>query len=225
MKNTLNSPQVVAALITSTVAIVLALAPTLLNNPATSSPTETPAPITVVDESIAEHPTNEPIATATTVTVSTSTDEPMPSETPSILPTTTYTLTPIPTETLVPPTEPPPANVLLVYDDVSFTIYNQSAQTLSVNDLQFHSSTASWDAIKWGESLASNFPANNCLRIRDVNSGNQQPPSFCGTLLGLQLVDTSLLFWINTDEFEVRHNGTPIATCSTANESCAIFVP
>ncbi len=224
MKDTLNSPQVVAALITSTVAIVLALAPMILNNSATASPTEPAAPITVVDESIAEHPTDEPVPTEKTVDIPTATNDPLPTETPIIVPTSTSTVAVVPTETSMPATEPPPANVLLAYDDVSFTIYNQSSQTLSVNDLQFRSSSANWDAVKWGESLASNFQANNCLRIRDINSGQRQPPSFCGTLLGLQLVDTSLLFWVNTDEFEVRHNGALIATCSTTNETCPIFV-
>jgi len=224
MKSTLTNPQVVAAFISGIVALILAIVPTLLNNTATSSPTETPAPITVAVESVSE----QPIATPTEIPITPTTiatNEPSPTEVAVILPTATFTEIPIPTATPLQATEAPPANVLLVYDEVSFTIYNQSAQTLSINDLHFRSANASWDATKWGPSLANNFKENNCLRLRDINSGQRQPPSFCGTLLGLQLIDSSLLFWANATDFEVFKGNTRIATCSTDTDTCAIFVP
>ena len=213
MKSTLNSPQVVAAIISGMIALILAIVPTIINNSATASPSATPVPITT--DLVAIPTSTEPSTPIPTV---------IATETPVIVLTSLVTLSPIPTEPSQ-DTEAPPANVLLAYDDVSFTIYNQSAQSLSINDLHFRSANASWDATKWGPSLANNFRANNCLRLRDINSGQQQPPSFCGTLLGLQLVDRSLLFWANADEFEIFKGDALIATCPTANDTCPIFVP
>ena len=135
------------------------------------------------------------------------------------------TCDPVPTATSIPPTDPPPANVLLLYDDASFTVYNQGSEQLSIGSLRFQSDSGNWDASRWGNSLTDNFATTNCLRLRDSNSGQRQPPAICGTLLGQQLVAGNTLFWLNTDTFDVMVDGSIIATCSTTEESCGIFVP
>lgn len=237
MKDTLNSPQVIAALITSAVAVILAIVPTLINN--SSQPSPTPIPITeaVVNvivptetPAIASSPTDENDTEATDTTEPTTTSVPPTDEPPtatSIPPThvpPTSTSIP-PSATSIPATDIPPANVLLMYDDVSFTIYNQSAQQLSISNMSFQSSSGSWDASQWGVALTDKFAASNCLRLRDVNSGQRQPPAICGTLLGLQLTSGSTLFWLNVAEFDVLIDGSTVATCSIADESCGVFVP
>lgn len=198
MKDTFKSPQVIAAIITGVITIVVALVPIYLNNSSSVQPTPVPTATTM--------PTDIP-ATSVVIEVN---DSP----------------TPVPdTQTPVPATDAPDANVLLLYDDVSFTVYNQGSQSLALSNLSFRSSSGSWDASGWGTSLVDSFVADNCLRLRDTNSGQRQPPAICGNLLGLQLVGGSALFWLGTDTFDVVQDGTVIASCSSANEECPIFIP
>jgi hypothetical protein len=198
-QNPLLSPQVLAALITGVVAIALALIPALTANP---QPTPT-ATFT---------PTIAPAATAVPAT-----------EAISLEPTSTSTFTPAPT--LLPPaTESPTANVLLLYDDVAFTISNQGSRTLSLANLRFRRSNGNWNASQWGVGLVDGFRADNCLRMRDTTASQRQPPSICGTLLGLQLVSGTALFWFDVDTFEVLNNDTVIAVCSTVDDTCPIYV-
>lgn len=254
MKDTLNSPQVIAALITSTVAVILAVVPTLINNSSQPSPTSIPITEAVVEvivptetPTIALSPTDEnnteaqAVATDTTEPPTTTsvppTDEPPtatsipstkvpPTSTPIPPTKAPPTSTPIPpTATSMPATDAPPANTLLMYDDVSFTIYNQGSQQLAISNMSFQSSSGSWDASQWGVALTDKFAVSNCLRLRDVNSGQRQPPAICGTLLGLQLTSGSTLFWLNVAEFDVLIDGSTVATCLIADESCGVFVP
>lgn len=213
MKNALTSPQVLAALITSVVALVIALLPIITREvpPATATPLPTVIPTT--EPNIVSSPTEVPTDTVvpTAIIAPTQTLEPSPE------------LEANPSD--VPATNPPPANIILLYDDASFTVHNQSSQTIAINGLQFRSSSGRWDADSWGSSLASNFPANNCLRLRDSASSQRQPPAICGSLLGLQLVSGNSLFWLNTTEFDVLLNGNIIHTCEIASEQCPVFVP
>lgn len=225
MKDMIRSPQVIAALITSSVALFVAFFPMLMNRGNASE--ATPAPITqnVVETATeAFATTSEPQPTMTPVV-----DEATATTLVEIEPTNTQeipTATPIiPTDTMPPlPTDIPPANLLLLYDDASFTLYNQSSQTLSITNLQFESSNGSWQASQWGENLASALSPNNCLRLRDANSGERQPPAVCGSLLGLQLIGGGF-FWLTVDEFTVKLDNVVIATCSTIEATCPIFVP
>ncbi len=236
MKDTINSPQVVAALITSIVAIILAVVPTLLNNNNDSAA----APVVLITLTTA--PTSEPIATEVVALESTNTDIPPTSEptdepptsTPSEIPPTNIPPSPTPTDvpptavpTEIPPSPSPanPPNVILLYDASSFTIYNQSSQTLALDSISFQSPSGRWDATSWGTGLVQRFPADNCLRMRDANSASQQPPAICGTLLGLQLTSGNTLFWLNADEFDVRYAGETIATCQTTTDSCEVYIP
>jgi|GEM_PF-1452625 len=239
MKDTLTSPQVVAALITSVVAIAIALLPTLTsnNNAPPPAPTMTSEPTvevieptevtesepTVVEASSADSSTDVPTATDSPTdsppTDVSPTETPMPTDAP---PTATTVPTEPPTAT---PTESAPPNVLLLYDASSFTMYNQSAGTLAVDNVRFQSASGRWDTTSWGTGLAQTFPADNCLRMRDVNSASQQPPAICGALLGLQLTSGDTLFWIGVDDFDVLVDGEVIATCLIAESSCAIAVP
>ncbi len=171
---------------------------------------------------------------------------PLPTDMPTDTPIAASAPTLLPTQTMIPPTatviaavilpttvptvptvtsSPPPVNVLLLYDNVSFTLHNRSGQTLSLEGVMFRSAHGTWDARNWGPSLYVSLPDNNCLRLRDASTGNRQPPSVCGNLYGLQLVGTSALFWLNTDSFDVVRNGAVIATCPTDHESCGVHIP
>ncbi len=231
MKETFKSPQVVAALITSFVAIFLAVAPTVLNNNTPAAPLQE-SPITTVPteaeptiEAAAVEPTATDMPAETTAPTST---EVIPTDSPSATPTaipptiapTEAEPTPMPTAT-----QSQPPNIQLIYDEISFTIYNQSAQTLALDTVSFQSTSGRWDVESWGVGLVQTFPPNNCLRMRDVNSASQQPPAICGELRALQLTSGSTLFWIGAPEFDVINNGAVIATCSTTDTICEIFIP
>jgi hypothetical protein len=219
IKSSLASPQVLAAIITAFAALVVALVPLLSNNNATTAPiptatpppTFTPAPPTAAPTSTPVPPTEIPMVTLVLATV---TAFPQPQAT---------AITVVPSE---PEAETSDTNMLLIYDDTSFTIYNQDDRTLSVSDISFSSGSGRWEARAWGPSLARSFPADHCLRLRDAASGQRQPPAVCGSnLYGLQLVGPQALFWLSTDEFEVVLSGEVLATCRTDAEECRVFIP
>ncbi|MBZ0300990.1 MAG: hypothetical protein K8J31_14680, partial [Anaerolineae bacterium] len=131
---------------------------------------------------------------------------------------------PVPSDTPVPPSAVP-GNVLLLYDNVSFTLHNQSGHVLSLEGIIFRSGSGSWNARSWGASLYQRMPVDSCLRMRSVSSRNRQPPAVCGSLYGLQLVGPPAQFWLNTDSFDVVRSGEVIATCPTNQQTCLIFIP
>ena len=216
------SPPVIGAIITSTVAVLLTVIPIVLSNrnntpPTPVSPTNTPT------EQVAESIPLSPSHTAVEAQAVNPTE-------PAILPSPTElprSATPNPpTATPVPPTDtpPPPANVILLQDDASFTFYNQSGGMLDISNISFRSSNGSWDALNWGPSLAANLPDDNCLRVRDITTGERQAPQICGSLFGFQLVGASALFWLNVDSYEVLSDGQVIAVCQTSAETCPVFI-
>jgi serine/threonine protein kinase/uncharacterized protein YraI len=180
---------------------------------------------------VAAAPTLTPTATATLTPTATDTPAPTSTSTPSATVTTEATATstqppasdtPVPTP--VPPT-PAPVNVMLLYDDVSFTLHNRAGRTLSLQGVSFRSASGSWNARSWGVSLYTNVPDNNCLRLRNAASGQRQPPAECGNLYGLQLVGRPALFWRSVEQFEVVRDGQVIATCRADAERCGVFIP
>lgn len=167
--------------------------------------------------------TASPSATSSNTPLPTATE--MPTETRTPQPSATAAAVVVPADTATP--EPPtavPGNVLLLQDDVSFTVYNQSRSTVSLEGVVFRSSSGRWNARAWGVSIYGNVPPENCLRLRNINSGQRQPPSICSNLLGLQLAGSQALFWMNTESYDVVRDGEIIATCSTDADSCEVLI-
>ena len=191
----------------------------------TNMPTETPfiALVPAILPTQTMTLASPPEATDTPLPTSITTQEPTNIPLPTIIPSPTPTNTALPT--VVPSPTPKPVNVMLLYDNVSFTLYNQAGRLMSLQGVVFRSASGSWNARNWGVSLYQNLPENNCLRLRDASSGNRQPPPVCATLYGLQLVGTSALFWLNTNSFDVVLNGDVIATCSTDQDTCGVYIP
>lgn len=227
----LKNPQVVAAIIGGAITIVVAivgLVPVILNRnaptpqavvllvtptplPVTQPPDSTPTPVPAVNVV----PTTESIAAINT-------------ELPTIAPTQP----PVPTATSLPASPVPAtqavvanANVLLLYDDVSFTLLNQTNGKLSLEGVTFHSDAGNWDARDWGPSVYNSLPASMCLRLRDTTAGQRQPPAPCrNKIYGLIEVGTSAFFWIGVSTFDVLRNGTVIATCTVSDQTCAVAI-
>lgn len=125
-----------------------------------------------------------------------------------------------------PPTQAAASNVLLMYDDASFTVLNQDSRKLSFEGVFFRSSAGEWEARRWGPSIYNSLPANKCLRLRDSSVGQRNPPASCvNKIYALQEVGTPAMFWRNADRFDVVRNGQVVASCIVADRQCSIYIP
>lgn len=212
---TLSNPQVLIALISGIVTVLVALLGVLPNLVNRAAPTATPtATFTLTPSEIA--------ATATPLVAT---------ETPSVATATPITLVPSPsalppldaTAPTVPQSGAP--NARLFIDDASFTVLNLSGRTLSLLGVVFTSASGRWEARSWGPSLHDRLPDGDCLRIRDMAAGRRSPPPECGDLFGLIEVGASALFWREVESFEVQVNGAVIATCPLSAPTCDVFIP
>ncbi|MBZ0285797.1 MAG: hypothetical protein K8L97_34025 [Anaerolineae bacterium] len=201
-----TNPQVLVAIIGGVVTVLVAfvgIIPNLVNN----QPTATPQPTVIVVTATPQSPIATQISVETRVT--------------AILPTEAIGSV----QSNPPPIQPVTGNVLLMYDSESFTLINQSDQTLPLEEVVFRSSRGEWDARDWGPSVYNSLPANQCLRLRDATVGQRQPPAPCrDKIYGLQVVGTSALFWVGVDTFEVIRAGQVIATCSVSETTCLIQI-
>lgn len=224
------SPPVIGAIISSTVAVMLFVVPRLLDDSATNPvPVAEPIPTQAAVAALpspteAEAALEIPTELATSTTIPEPTTVPPTMTVPPTITAPTATDVVAPTATTPPTnTASPPANVLLLFDDVAFTLYNQSSDTLSISNMSFRSVNGRWDGSQWG-NVAASLPPDNCLRMRDTTSGQRQPPAICSNLYGFQEVGGSALFWLDVESFEVLNGSTVIATCPTAEGSCAVYV-
>jgi hypothetical protein len=199
-------------------AAVIGVLPNLLgrDEPAAIVPivvTATPQPPTATPEM----PTATPQPPTATPEPPTATPEP-PTTTPEP-----------PTATPEPPTATPqPAaapNVVLYYDDVSFTVRNISGGTLSLAGVRLEGGSAAWDASMWGARVHDRLPNGQCLRLRDATVGQRQPPQPCvNNIFGLMEVGRGAIFW-RGGSFSVLQNGAILATCALEAGECAVYVP
>lgn len=215
LRSSLNSPQVMAAVIGGIVTLMAALVgilPNLLDPP--------PEATAVVIITVTQLPTQVEATIAPTEVPST--DAAPTNETILFVPTAT----PVPAAPTLPaPTVSQPANALLVWDEASFTAINQSGGRLSFAGVTFAGGGRTWDARAWGPSLYNNVPARACLRLRDTTAGQRNPPPECGDLYGLILVGATAIFWRGVDSFDVLRDGVVIATCPVAAGRCEVHLP
>jgi len=211
-----RNPQVLAAVIGGLVTIVVAIigiVPSLVNN----RPTATPMPTVVVVTA-----TSPPTALPTQAAPS---PGEVPTQTTISAPVANVEPTSIPLPTQPLESTPASGNILLLYDEVSFTLRNQSQQIVSLEGITFSSTTGQWEARSWGPSVYDRLPVGMCLRLRDATVGQRQPPTPCrDQIFGLQEVGTAGLFWIGVATFDVLRNGAIIATCRLADGQCLITV-
>jgi hypothetical protein len=214
-----SNPQVLAAVIGGLVTIVVAIigiVPALVN----SRPTPTPPPTIVIV-------TSTPEPTHTAEIISTQNATPTSSLPTAIIaaPVSNVEPTAIVMPTSLPALPLTDGNILLLYDEVSFTLRNQSEQMLSLEGVTFSSVSGQWEARDWGPSVYDKLPADKCLRLRDANVGQRQPPADCrDQIFGLQEVGQSALFWLGVDSFDVLRSGQVLATCQRADGSCLINI-
>jgi hypothetical protein len=215
----LTNPQIIASIIGGLVTVLVAIIGVVPAIIGVNRPTPTPVIVTLTLA-----PTHTPLEpTALPNQVVATAEMAAPS-----MATIRSTLTPIfPTATatqqVVPITIEAAPTVLLLYDDVSFSLLNQSGQTLSLEGVYFVSSAAQWEARDWGSSLYTSIPNGMCLRLRDAAVGNRNPPQPCrDKIYGLQLVGHTALFWIGVESFDITRNGEVLATCLFSQGNCGV---
>lgn len=211
-------PQIVAALITGIISIVVAVVgiiPALLEDDAEAPPPTvavvvlsspiTPPPDTPVAPTVA--PTDHPVAAVTSLPV---------------LP-----VTPVTGETIPPTLEgaTPPPNAVLIWDQDAFNVVNESGARLSLARVRFRAvgdRSVRWRAEDWGP-VHETLPDGQCLRLRDAAVGRRNPPPECAgnRLYALLEVAESVIFW--RAGFTVERDDVVLATCTSS--PCPLYFP
>ncbi len=214
----LSNPQILGAIITGIVSVVVAIVG-VIPQFAKNDPTHTPTPLAGVVVTFT--PTPAPVLEVLTL-VATVTSTPLLSVTNTPLnldptPEPSRTFTPSPTVAVQTP------NVRLFHNNRSFTALNLTNRRIGLNGVVFVGGDGRWSASEWGP-IYQNMTSGDCLRMRDQNSGQQEPPSDCGDLLALVLVGDGAIFWRNDDGFTVSQDGVVLATCPQDSETCDLFI-
>lgn len=235
-----QQPQVMAALITGVISLLVAIVgivPALVEA-AKDDPTPTPPAAVVVATSA---PTNTLVAQVEPTLAPTDTPAPptdAPVSQPNIIPVgATSTSLPVIGSTPVLADPQPTAdtsastsnetaaqepNIRMFFDNRSFTIRNQGGGRKSLIGVTFYSDEGRWDASQWGP-IHEKFTNKDCLRMRDVSTGQQSPPSECQDLLALLLVGPEVIFWRDEDGFHVERSGVELGVCTIS--PCDLYLP
>lgn len=233
-----QQPQIMAALITGVISLMVAIVgivPALVEA-AKDDPTPTPPPLAAVvatftpvntqialiapTETPPPAPTNEPISQPNIVPVgATSTSLPVIGSSPVPADPQPTADTGASTSNNTAAQEP---NIRMFFDNRSFTIRNQGGGRKSLMGVTFYSDEGRWDASQWGP-IHEKLTNKDCLRMRDVNTGQQNPPSECQELLALLLVGPEVIFWRDDDGFRVERNGVEVGVCTQS--PCDLYLP
>lgn len=211
----LSNPQILIAVITGIVSVVVAIVgitPQLAKN---NEATHTPTPLAGLVVTFTHTPPASTITPTPTIGATSAPQSVDPSPEPSRTPTPSATSAPV---------EAQAPNVRFFHNNRSFTALNLSSRRISLNEVVFTGGDGRWAASDWGP-VYQTMNSGDCLRMRDQNSNQQNPPSECGNLLGLVLVGDSAIFWRDDDGFTVSQNGTILATCPQDVEICDVFIP
>ena len=230
----LSNPQILVAIVGAATTVLVALIGVLPNMiEASRPPTATPTAIVVTATSVAQvatatldivFVTEAILPTATQVFILTVTEAVIPTVTQAIISTATEPIIPTATEIIV-PTATQIANITLLWDNDSFTVLNAAGQKMSLEGVVFQSSSGSWLASQWGNTIYNALPTAKCVRLRDASVGNRQPPAPCANnIWGLMQVGRTAFFWKDVSSFDVMLNGTLLTTCEVAAGTCGIYI-
>lgn len=144
---------------------------------------------------------------------------------PELLLQMTPIATPAPTAT----PEPPRPELLIVYDNRSLAIINQSRLTLNLGYIELEGETMTLPLTWWSEVGNANiyqFPAGDCLQTWAGGEFNApRKPNACRVLRsGRSNLRPNQLFWTEGD-FNVLQDGEVIATCEQGARRCEVDLP
>lgn len=183
-------------------------------------------------------------ATATATATMEATDEatPMPTARPSAtaterLPTATLTEPPVvpsatPEPSIIPSATPQlDGSVLLIYDNNSIVLLNQSDQAVDAGGLNFiqPAQNLSYDSVDWanGSEVIYSLPAGGCVQLWQLDLPEIPPPENCASRYAWRAVSPMYWFWISPQAnavFEVWRDDELLATCVISAGACS-FTP
>lgn len=196
----------------------------------TSSPTLAPT-----DTARPPSPTPLPTQPPLVEVIATETDEIL-SETPTETPEPeTPTSTPALTEAAVTPDAEQLSgedDVMLIYDDSSFTLINRSADTVDVSGITFvqtktDGSQLSFRSDQWtnGTRPVWSLTAGDCFQLWQLNQPELPVPEDCTLRHAWRAVAAPRWFWLSDAAgaaFEVRRDADVLATCPVDAGLCQV---
>jgi hypothetical protein len=124
--------------------------------------------------------------------------------------------------------EPPRPELLILYDNRSITIINQSRRTLNLGFIELEGENFTLPMTTWsnvGNANIYQFPAGDCVQAWAGGDFNApRTPDECRVRRSARSnLRTSQLFWLNGD-FTVLNDGQVIATCEQGARRCEAFL-
>lgn len=138
--------------------------------------------------------------------------------------------TPLPTAAPTATPEPPGPELLIVYDDESLAVVNQSRQSVNLGRLVLRGGKFELPASWWtqvGNANIYDFPAGDCLQAWSFTVSPIMPikPGSCHIVRsGRGNLQADQLFWVS-GSFEVLWKGKVIATCKQDGGQCEADLP
>lgn len=143
------------------------------------------------------------------------------------------TSAPVPVSTATPVLPPTPvsqrASLLFVYNPQSLALVNTSGRVIDLTSLEIVQGTNILPIKRWqtpylGAPLDS-FPAQDCLQVWSwAEPGDLPTPAECRIRRGIINVAPDARFW-GTGTFDIRSQGTTLATCDAAARRCEVSLP
>ncbi len=138
-------------------------------------------------------------------------------------------LTPVATAAPTATPEPPRPELLIIYDNRSLSIINQSRRTLNLGFIELEGENFTLPMSWWSDVGNANiyqFPAGDCVQTWAGGEFNApRKPSECGVLRsGRSNLRPNQLFW-TTGDFNVLQDGEVVATCEVGARRCEVDLP
>lgn len=138
-----------------------------------------------------------------------------------------YVLPPTATPTLTP--TPPGPELLLIYDDDSFTLHNQAAYSVNLGYVEFDGGGDRLPALWWrqaGSAPLFQFPSRDCLQAWSAAATRIRPPEpfQCRFVRSNRSnLNPDERFWLS--DFNVLERGQVIQTCEADAGTCEVDLP
>jgi hypothetical protein len=116
----------------------------------------------------------------------------------------------------------------VVYDNRSLTLLNASENRIDLQNLQLVGVGQTLEITRWtrfADVPLGSFPSGTCLQAYSWSeTPAPEAPDDCRLRWSVLTISPDRLFWTQAD-FEVRRNGTLLATCRINANTCEVELP
>jgi len=121
------------------------------------------------------------------------------------------------------------ANLVLIYNQRSFTLMNGTSAPLNVQDVVFATQTQTFPVTRWATQWLSGslqaLAGRDCLQVWSWQQQTElDKPGECRQRRGVITIPPAQMFWL-TGEFQVRWRDSFIGVCSAAQQRCEVTLP